>query len=46
MCNLPEGKVFSKEANVPMSDINFLGIKIRDFLVQTPDPSAHQSRIC
>ena len=35
MCNLPSGTVFSKEANVPMSDMSFLGVKTNDFLMET-----------
>ena len=34
MCNLPRGTVFSKEANVPMSDMSFLGVKTNDFLME------------
>ena len=32
MCNLLSGTVFSKEANVSMSDMSFLGVKTKDFL--------------
>ena len=35
MCNLPSGTVFSKEANVPMSDMSLLGVKTNDFLMET-----------
>ena len=34
LCNLPSGTVFSKEANVPMSDMSFIGVKTNDFLME------------
>ena len=54
MCNRPRGTVFSKEANVPMSDMSFLGVKTNDFLIELltdrvsfglekPDPSEDRS---
>ena len=37
MCNLPSGTVFSKEANVPMNNLSFLGDKTKDFLMKQSD---------
>ena len=33
ICNLPSGTVFCKEANVPISDMSFLGVETNDFLM-------------
>ena len=35
MFNLPSGTIFSKEANVPMSDMSFLGVKTTVYLMET-----------